>query len=120
MSSTAGGPLSDREINELDAALAGVPEPFEPLDVAMLDGFLVGLLLQPAPVLPSQWLPLVFDSEGRADAMPADAAMLRRITDLIMRQHNYLAACINAREAFDPIVFPVEDDAGNAVEDKAG
>jgi uncharacterized protein len=120
MSSTAGGPLSDREIEELDAALAAVAEPFEPLDVVMLDGFLVGVLLQPEPVLPSQWLPYVFDSEGRDAALPAEPASLKRITDLIIRQYNYLAACINAREAFDPVVFPVQDEAGKVIEGKAG
>ena len=120
MSSLAGGPLSDREIEELDAALAAVPEPYEPLDVVMLDGFLVGLLLQPQPVLPSQWLSYVFDGEGRDAALPSGADRFKRIADLILRQHNYLAACINAREPFDPIVFPIEDEAGQPAEGPAG
>jgi uncharacterized protein len=120
MTATGSGPLSDREIEELDAALAAVPEPYEPLDIVMLDGFLVGLLLQPEPVLPSQWLPHVFDSEGRDQAMPSGADAFKRITELILRQHAYLAACINAREAFDPIVFPLVDEAGAEVGGKAG
>ena len=120
MSSPRGGPLSDREIEQLDAALAAVAEPYEPLDVVMLDGFLVGVLLQPEPVAAAQWLPYVFDSEGRAEAAPADAAARQRLTDLILRQHAYLAACISAREAFDPIVFPVEDAQGRLAEGKAG
>jgi uncharacterized protein len=120
MTTAGGGPLAVREIEELDAALEAVPEPYDPLDVVMLDGFLVGLLLQPEPVERSQWLPYVFDSEGREAAMPSDAARLRRITAQIMRQHDYLAACINAREAFDPIVFPLLDDAGNEVSGAAG
>jgi uncharacterized protein len=120
MSSPGGGPLSDREIEELDQALAAVPEPFEPLDVVMLDGFLVGLLLQPEPVLPSRWLPYVFDVEGRAAALPSGIEQSKRTIDLILRQHNYLAACIAAREPFDPIVFALDDEPGGSAEGKAG
>ncbi len=117
---TGGGPLSDREIDELDEALAAVAAPDESLDVVMLDGFLVGVLLQPDPVPLDRWLPYVFDSQGRAEAIPADPAQRARIVSLLERHHNYLAACINAREGFDPIVFPPEDDDGNAVTGAAG
>jgi len=120
MATGGGGPLSDREIAELDELLAAVPEPFDPLDVAMLDGFLVGVALQPDPVPVETLLPHVFDAESRPEALPADAAVLRRATDLIARQYNYLAACLAAREAFDPIVFPLEDENGRVVEGKAG
>lgn len=120
MATGGGGPLSDREIGELDDLLAAVPEPFDPLDVAMLDGFLVGVALQPGPVTVEAILPHVFDAEARAEAMPADPEVLRRVADLITRQHNYLAACLAAREAFDPIVFPLEDERGQVVEGKAG
>ena len=39
--------LSDAEFAELDDLLAATPEPLEPLDVVMLDGYLCGLLVQP-------------------------------------------------------------------------
>ena len=39
--------LSDAEFAELDELLAGIPEPLEPLDVVMLDGFLCGVIVQP-------------------------------------------------------------------------
>jgi uncharacterized protein len=119
MAANVGGPLSEREIEELDSALAAVPEPQESLDVVMLDGFLVGLLLQPEPVPVDRWMPYVFDSEGLPADPPVAPAAQARIVDLVMRHHNYLAACINAREGFDPIVYPVEDDAGKAVAGRA-
>jgi uncharacterized protein len=120
MAASGGGPLNDREIEALDEALAAVAEPQESLDVVMLDGFLVGVLLQPEPVPMARWLPFVFDSEGRQDALPTDPAVLRRVSALIERHHSYLAACINAREGFEPIVYPIEDDEGQPLTGKAG
>lgn len=120
MAAPGGGPLGDREIEELDDALAAVPEPYDPLDVVMLDGFLVGAALQPDAVPVERLLPYVFDCEGRAAAAPADAAVLRRVQDLVARQYDYLAASIAAREPFDPIVYPVEDAAGRPVAGTAG
>jgi uncharacterized protein len=120
MATPGGGPLSDREIEELDDALAAVPEAYEALDVVMLDGFLVGAALQPDPVPIDRLLPYVFDSEGRPEAAPADPAVRRRVHDLVQRQYDYLAASIAAREPFDPIVYPIEDEAGRPVEGKAG
>jgi len=54
--------LSDAEFAELDDLLAGVPEPLEPLDAVMLDGFLCGVLVQPEIVAVDDWMPFVFDA----------------------------------------------------------
>jgi uncharacterized protein len=105
-------PLSDREIGELDGILAAIPDEGDPLDVVMLDGFLIGVLLQPEAILPSDWLPLVFDADGRDISLPGDAAQATRAIELIMRRYNELAACIAAREPFDPIVFELDDERG--------
>jgi uncharacterized protein len=110
-------PLTDPEISELDELLLELPEDRDPLDVAMLDGFLVGVLLQPDVVAHADWLPLVFDADGRAIAFPGGDAALHRATELITRRHDELAAAIAAREPFDPVVFDIEDDDGNVVTD---
>ena len=57
--------LNQDEIGELDALLAAIPEPLEPLDAVMLDGFLCGVLVQPQLVDVDEWLPYVFDAGGR-------------------------------------------------------
>jgi len=111
-------PLSNAEIAELDELLASVPEDRDPHDVAMLDGFLTGVVLQPDAVLPSAWLPLVFDAEGREVTFGGDQATVERIVGLVLRRHNELAAHIAAREPFDPIVFELEDDERNLVAGK--
>lgn len=43
-------PLTDADIDALQHELDALPAPLEPLDVTMLDGYLVGVLLQPQPV----------------------------------------------------------------------
>lgn len=119
MADDASRPLTDTDVVALDEMLARIPEERDPLDAAMLDGFLVGVLLQPDPVPQAQWLPFVFDAQGSADPLPADVDRTR-ITELIMRRYNELAACVTGREPFDPIVFELEDDAGRTVTGKAG
>ena len=108
-------PLSDTEVSELDELLQSLPEDLEPLDVAMLDGFLAAILLQPETVPPSAWLPFVFDADGVQEPLWADAAAAQRAMELIMRRHNELAAYIAAREPFDPVIFELEDDDGRAL-----
>ena len=49
--------LTDAEFAELDELLAATPEPLEPLDAVMLDGYLCGLLVQPVVIEPAAWLP---------------------------------------------------------------
>jgi len=122
MADASSKPLSDGEIGELDRILGAIPDERDPLDVDMMDGFLVGILLQPDLVPPSAWLPLIFDAEGHdaASSGDADAAQERRAGELIMRRYNELAACIAAREPFDPIVFELEDEGGELVAGKDG
>ena len=122
MRETAGPvaqPLSAAEFEELDGALAAWPPPAQPLDVVALDGYLCGVLLQPAPVEPAQWLPGVFDAEapgpGPSAPVPGSAAgtdaAAARIAALVRRRHAELDAAIQARRWFDPWVFELDDPA---------
>jgi uncharacterized protein len=110
MPAPATGPLTDDEIAELDAALSALPGEGDHYDISMLDGYLVGVLLQPEVVLPSHWLPHALGtSEGAA--LPIDAGAGSRLIELIMRRYNELAACIAARVPFEPILFELRDEA---------
>jgi uncharacterized protein len=95
-------PLTDDQIAELDALLAAVPAPLEPLDAAMADGFLCGVLVQPRPVPASRWLPHVTDAAGRPLPKGFDAA---RLHALLRRRHAELDDAIGHRRWFDPWVF---------------
>jgi uncharacterized protein len=98
------GPLSDAEIEELDRALLALGSDDEHLDASIVDGFLVGILLNPELVPPSRWLPYMLGTEGDDAALPFGAQEAARLIGLIMRRYNHLAASIAAREAFDPIL----------------
>lgn len=104
----ANAPLTDTDMAELERRLDAVPAPLEPLDLMMLDGFLVGVLLQPEPVPEVKWLPHVADADGRALPAGFDAT---RLHALVRRRHAELNRAIHGRQWFDPWVFELDDDA---------
>lgn len=101
-------PLTDAEFAELDGLLATLPEPLEPLEASALDGYLVGVLLQPRPVPTGRWLAHVHDVDGR----PAPSEVpLERLQTLVLRRHAELNSLIEQRQWFDPWIFELEEDA---------
>lgn len=100
-------PLTEREIDELQGLLDRVPQPLEPLDVGMIDGFLCGVLLQPQRVPESRWLPHITDADGRPLPAGFDAARLHNLT---RRRYAELEDAIARRQWFDPWVFELEAD----------
>jgi uncharacterized protein len=99
-------PLSERELDELQAALDRVPAPLEALDVSMLDGYLCGVLLQPRHIAVARWMPHVTDVDGRALPPHFDSA---RLGALVLRRHAELDDAIQRRQWFDPLVFELSD-----------
>ncbi|UXY14384.1 UPF0149 family protein [Chitiniphilus purpureus] len=75
-------PLSDEELERLDAFLMSPRTPDETMDVETLDGFLVALQIGPEPLPEAEWLPQVFAGTPPefADAVEADEVLglLRR------------------------------------------
>lgn len=102
----AAKPLTEGEIDRLQAMLDTLPAALDPLDVCMLDGFLCGVLLQPQPLPAERWLRFATDSEGRALPADFDAKPLHA---LVRRRHAELAAAIEGRQWFDPWVFELGD-----------
>jgi uncharacterized protein len=100
--------LTDAELDELADRLDATPAPAEPLDVLMLDGYLVGVLVQPRAVTADEWLPPVFDLEGQGVPAGADAVWLARTRELIERRRDALNAAISEDGWFDPLVADVE------------
>jgi uncharacterized protein len=101
-------PLNEAEMERLQALLDKVPAPLEPLDISMLDGYLVGVLLQPKAVQAFQWMPYVLDGEGRPAPQGFDS---RELTALAKRRHQELNRAIVERQWFDPWVFELEEEA---------
>lgn len=101
-------PLSDADRERLEGALDALPPLLEALDISALDGFLVGVLLQPERPPPEAWLRWVFDVEGRSAPPAATAAA----GPLILRRYRELDRAIGARRWFDPWVFELEAGSG--------
>lgn len=111
MRTKTGPALTDRERERLEAWLDALPAPCQPPDISALDGYLVGVLLQPAPVPPSRWLSHVHDLEGR----PAPPAVsLDALHGLVKRRHAELERAITSRQWFDPWVFDLEPESPGA------
>lgn len=99
-------PLDEADIDRLQQGLDAVPAPLEPLDVSALDGYLCGVLLQPRPVSPADWLPGVFDLDGRPLPPRFDPGPLQ---DLVLRRQAELERAIARRDWFDPWIFQLDD-----------
>jgi uncharacterized protein len=102
--------LTDAEFADLDELLAQTPEPLQPCDAVMLDGYLCGVLVQPMLVAADDWLPNVFDFEGRPLPDDVDAEWLDRTRALILRRHAALTRSMAEDGWFDPLVLEFDDD----------
>ncbi len=102
--------LSDAEFQELDELLAATPEPLLPMDAVMLDGYLCGLIVQPVLIAPEDWLPWVFDAEGRNLPEGSDRAAHERARTLTLRRHAALNRALLDDGWFDPLILEAADE----------
>lgn len=100
-------PLDDADLERLQDLLAAVPAPLEPLDVMALDGYLCGVILQPRAVPAADWQRHVLDLEGRLAPPGYDAGPLLA---LAQRRHAELQRAIDARDWFDPWIYPNDEE----------
>src|SRR4030065_603629 len=100
-------PLTDAELNELDDFLADEALEDTSMDVSTLEGFFTALAIGPDTLLPSQWLPWVYDMhEGKAEAKFENLEQANRILGLIMRHHNTVIRTFMSDPAsFEPIYW---------------
>lgn len=107
MTTTALPPLNDQDLARLQCLLDAVPAPLQPLDLAALDGYLCGVLLQPVAVPAERWLKWITDMDGR-DPPPSPA--LDELQALARRRHAELNRAIAQRDWFDPWIFDFDDE----------
>lgn len=103
--------LTDAEFEELDDLLAQTPEPLQALDTSMLDGYLCGVLVQPRLIPIEEWLPPIFDYEGKPLPDSVDPAWLARIRALVERRFASLNQSMLEQGWFYPVVLDLEAEA---------
>lgn len=100
--------LSDAEIDELDDFLLSDDTPENSMDLPALDGFFAALVLNPGIIMPSEYLPWIWDMEDGCEA-PAFASMEQaaHIIQLLMRYYNSVLDAI-IRDDFAPLFYMLE------------
>jgi uncharacterized protein len=77
-----------KHLHRLEAFLTAPERPEDTFDLNELRGFLFALVCAPEPVMPSEWLPLVF---GDSEPEYRDAEEAERIVGTIMALYNEIA-----------------------------
>src|SRR5258708_38177076 len=83
------GPLTNQEIEKLDAFLLSDGGLENAMDVSILDGFLCAVLSGPNVIMPSEWMRWVWDmEEGEQAPEFASETQRQRILSRLMRYAN--------------------------------
>jgi uncharacterized protein len=101
------GPLSDKEIAELDKFLLDAEALDEAMDVCTLDGFLCAVLSGPTLILPSEWMRWMWDmKEGKRAPEFESEKQAQRIVELLMRHANDIALRLSSgSEHYEPLFY---------------
>lgn len=104
--------LSDTEIDELDDFLMSDDTPDNCMDISALDGFMAAIVLNPRPVMPSEYLPWIWDME-EGEQVPSFASQEQagHIKQLVLRYYNGVLDAI-AGDDFAPLFYILDDEEG--------
>jgi uncharacterized protein len=112
--------LNDQEFDTLDKFMLSDDMPENAMDISMLDGFFASLVLHPQLILPSQYLPWIWDAEqGRDEPAFASIDEVNRILGLITRHYNSVQDAIES-DQFEPLFFTLEQEDGSEFFDAEG
>ena len=100
-------PLSDRELDQLNDFLMEKSGLENAMDIAMLDGYLTAIVSGPRTILPSEWLPRVWDVvDGRDTPKFKNKAQAQRVYESLMRHMNDIARTLyHAPEQYEPLLM---------------
>ena len=106
--------LTAAEIDDLDDFLMSDDTPDNCMDISALDGFMVALILNPDVIMPSEYLPWVWDmEEGEAPPSFASVEQANHIMQLLLRYYNSVLEAI-ANDHFSPLFYILEDESYDA------
>ncbi len=112
--------LSEDEFDELDAFLMSESQSEESMDISAVDGFFAAIALNPEFILPSQWLPWVWDMEEGEEAPAFESvAQAERISGLLLRHYNSVQEAVS-EERFAPLMYTLQQEDGSELYDGEG
>src|SRR5258705_9931327 len=110
------GPLTNQEIEELDAFLLSDDDLENAMDVSSLDGFLCASLSGPNVIMPSEWMRWVWDNkEGKQSPKFTSEKQAQRIFGLLMAHANGIAVTLTQFPQYYEPLFLERDIKGHTV-----
>jgi uncharacterized protein len=89
--------LTDAEQDALEAFLTSDVTPETAMPLSTLDGYFTAIALNPDLILPSRWMPWVWDMESGREAPEFEShEEAERVLGLLMRYHNEVTAAVSA------------------------
>ena len=99
--------FTDEMIGELDAFLLSDQAPDDCLQISELDGFLTGIVVSPELIMPSDWMPIVWQG---GEPKFSDLPRAERIMGIIMARYNEIIRALDDEPgAFEPILYEAPD-----------
>ena len=99
-------PKPSRRFERLEQELLGLGD--EAMLLEELDGFVAGLVVCPELIKPSEWLPVVWGSDGGEDSPFDSLDHLKRVLGLVMEHYNRVARTLMERPDHYGPLFAVD------------
>ncbi|NTU92236.1 MAG: UPF0149 family protein [Chlorobiaceae bacterium] len=104
------GPLSGRELERLEIFLLEESGLKQSMNLEMLDGYLTALIVGPDTIMPSEWLPFVWDIYGEGQSPEfKNTEQASEIIGIMMRLMNSIIFTLDKTgDAYEPLPDLVE------------
>lgn len=86
-----------RRLTLLEKKLDELADDCDPMVVSQIEGYLAGIIVCPDLIMPSEWLPLIWDTDSQGDGpVFQNARLAEKLMGLVMEHYNATIADIDA------------------------